>query len=805
MEKTLELDIPLIAPDIEDVRDRCLDRLEEAVKDRRGILHAHVIRETEPPRLCLHYDPNLLSLSAARRFAHQAGADFTDRYRHETVPVDGMDTADAADYLAELLEEMPGMLHASVNYAAGLAFLAYDGRELDRPAIEEAIREVGYRPRPPTGLLPLTYEPVEPDGWLRTLLNLALRRWQVALVALAGLLILAAWLGDTFLGLPERAALAFYALAYLAGGYDVATHAIPGLFKGQFDTDVLMLAAAAGAAVLGEWPEGAFLLFLFGLGHAGEQLALDRARNAINALGQLMPKTARVRQGEAVVERPVEEVKLDQVVVVPPGDRIPVDGRVLRGQSTVDQSAITGESTPVEIGDGSKVFAGTVNLANALEVRATSLAEDNTISRIIQLVAEAQAQQSPTQRFAQRFSAVLVPSVLVLVLAVIALPPLLGWATFEQSFYRGMLLLVAASPCALAIGAPAAVLAGIAQAARNGVLIKGGVHLENLGALGAMALDKTGTLTKGVFSVTDLVPFNGRGPDELLRVAAAVEQSSNHPLAQAVLQAARDKQLDLPPTNGLENLAGRGVRSEVDGQPVLIGSPQLFQGAANYRPDGEAAQAVSELEGQGKTVMIVSHGDQTLGILALADTPRPGVRETMGQLLDLGLKHLVMLTGDNQVTARQIGREVGVTDVRAGLLPEEKLAAIKALQEEFGPMAMVGDGVNDAPALAKAAVGIAMGGAGTAVALETADVALMADDLSKLPFAVGLSRASRRIIRQNLALALGVIGLLILTSVLGLVQLSTAVVLHEGSTVLVVTNALRLLRYREDINRNKAL
>ncbi len=805
MEKTLELDIPLIAPDIEDVRDRCLDRLEEAVKDRRGILHAHVIRETEPPRLCLHYDPNLLSLGAARRFAHQAGADFTDRYRHETVPVDGMDTADAADYLAGLLEEMPGMLHASVNYAAGLAFLAYDGRELDRPAIEEAIREVGYRPRPPTGLLPLTYEPVEPDGRLRTLLNLALRRWQVALVALAGLLILAAWLGDTFLGLPERAALAFYALAYLAGGYDVATHAIPGLFKGQFDTDVLMLAAAAGAAVLGEWPEGAFLLFLFGLGHAGEQLALDRARNAINALGQLMPKTARVRQGEAVVERPVEEVKLDQVVVVPPGDRIPVDGRVLRGQSTVDQSAITGESTPVEIGDGSKVFAGTVNLANALEVRATSLAEDNTISRIIQLVAEAQAQQSPTQRFAQRFSAVLVPSVLVLVLAVIALPPLLGWATFEQSFYRGMLLLVAASPCALAIGAPAAVLAGIAQAARNGVLIKGGVHLENLGALGAMALDKTGTLTKGVFSVTDLVPFNGRGPDELLRVAAAVEQSSNHPLAQAVLQAARDKQLDLPPTNGLENLAGRGVRSEVDGQPVLIGSPQLFQGAANYRPDGEAAQAVSELEGQGKTVMIVSHGDQTLGILALADTPRPGVRETMGQLLDLGLKHLVMLTGDNQVTARQIGREVGVTDVRAGLLPEEKLAAIKALQEEFGPMAMVGDGVNDAPALAKAAVGIAMGGAGTAVALETADVALMADDLSKLPFAVGLSRASRRIIRQNLALALGVIGLLILTSVLGLVQLSTAVVLHEGSTVLVVTNALRLLRYREDINRNKAL
>jgi Cd2+/Zn2+-exporting ATPase len=351
--------------------------------------------------------------------------------------------------------------------------------------------------------------------------------------------------------------------------------------------------------------------------------------------------------------------------------------------------------------------------------------------------------------------------------------------SFQASFYRAMLL-----------------LAGIAQAARNGVLIKGGVHLENLGALKVMAFDKTGTLTEGKFKVTDVLPLNGNQPDRLLRITGAVEQQSNHPLALAVVRAAEEKGLGFPAATGLEDITGRGVKGEIAGRPVLIGSLKLFREMDGHTPDEDLIQAIEEFESQGKTTMAVRYDGQFLGVLALADAPRPGVKDTLQSLLNLGIQKLVMLTGGNNEVAERIGQQVGVTEVRADLLPEHKLEAIRELQAEFGSIAMTGDGVNDAPALATATVGIAMGGAGTAVALETADVALMADDLGKLPFAVGLSRASRAIIRQNLAISLGVIGLLLLTSVFGWLQLSWAVVLHEGSSVAVVLNALRLLGYR---------
>jgi Cd2+/Zn2+-exporting ATPase len=413
----------------------------------------------------------------------------------------------------------------------------------------------------------------------------------------------------------------------------------------------------------------------------------------------------------------------------------------------------------------------------------------------MQMVAEAQSQQSPTQQFTQRFTRWFVPAVLMVVVLVIVLPPLIGWMPLRESFYRAMLLLVAASPCALALGTPAAVLTGIAQAARNGVLIKGGVHLENLGSLRVMAFDKTGTLTEGRFSVTDLKPLAGHDEQKLLRIAAAVEQQSNHPLAQAVLRAARERGLELPVATGLENVPGRGVRSQVDNQIIRIGSLALL--TEDHLPiSAEVEPIITQLSASGRSSMVVSAGEQVIGVLGLADTLRANASSTMAQLLHLGMQHLVILTGDNQTVAQRIAGEVGLTDIRADLLPEDKLRAIQALQQQYGSIAMIGDGVNDAPALASATVGIAMGGAGTAVALETADVALMGDDLSKLPFAVGLSRASRAIIRQNLAIALGVIGLLLVTSVFGLVQLSGAVVLHEGSTIVVVLNALRLLRYR---------
>ncbi len=795
-EYTVELEIPLLLPEISDEQDSCLDWLESALHARKGILKAHLKRERSPVALCIHYDPNLIALASVRRMAEQAGSEFANRYLHDQIPLTGMDHADMAGTLSQVLAGLPGMLHAQVNYAAGLAFVAYDTTRLGRKQIDQALRGMGVQP--------LTVEtgfPAEEVKQDEARAPLGLPSWlkdrrMLILVALAGTFFLIGWGGETFLGFPAGITLSFYVLTYLAGGYDIATHAIPGLLKGKFDTDVLMLAAALGAAALGEWAEGAFLLFLFGLGHAGENYALDRARKAVNALGELMPQLARVKRNEDLVEVPVQKIRIGEVVLVRPGDRIPVDGRVISGESAIDQSPITGESVPVTKSKGEEVFAGTVNQDAALEVEVTRLARDNTLARVLKLVAEAQSQQSPTQRFAERFTARFVPAVLVLVGLVIVLPPLLGWMTFQASFYRAMLLLVAASPCALALGTPAAVLAGIAQAARNGVLIKGGVHLENLGALEVMAFDKTGTLTEGKFKVTDVVPLNGNQPEELLRVAGAVEQHSSHPLALAVVQAARQEGLDLPPAAGLENLTGRGVRSEVAGQPVQIGSRDLFQEVDGRTQDTELFQILETLEGQGKTTMAVRYGEQFLGVLALEDTPRPGVRESLQTLLGQGIRKLVMLTGDNAEVAERVARQVGVTDVRAGLLPEQKLEAVRRLQREYGDIAMTGDGVNDAPALATATVGIAMGGAGTAVALETADVALMADDLGKLPFAVGLSRASRAIIRQNLAISLGVIGLLVVSSVFGWLELSWAVVLHEGSSVVVVLNALRLLGYR---------
>lgn len=794
----LQLDLSLVLPSI-DEQDRCIHLLTERLMAVKGMENVHIVHEGGTAKLCLHYDSNFLPLSKIDRLAYDTGAQIADRYRHEQLSLARMHTADAAISLTQILEKLPGMVHAQVNYAAGLAFVAYDSQILTRSAIEQAIRNMGFQVTVTSA--PIDEPPTEEQDheghdhgsapaflphWMQ-------ERWPVLLVALAGLFLGIGWIGEVWLGLPANLALIFYLLAYLTGSYDIATHAIPGLLKGKFDTDVLMLAAAVGAAILGEWAEGAFLLFLFSLGHAGEHYALDRARNAVNALGALMPKTARVKRGDQIVQESVTALQVEDVVVVPPGDRIPVDGAIVSGTSAIDQSPITGESVPVEKTMGAEVFAGTINQSAALEIQVTRLAKDNTLSRVMQMVAEAQSQQSQTQQFTQRFTAWFVPAVLVMVLLVIVVPPLVGWMPWRESFYRAMLLLVASSPCALAIGTPAAVLAGIAQAARNGVLIKGGIHLENLGRLQVMAFDKTGTLTEGKFKVTDIQPVDGVSPDALLKVAAAVEQQSTHPLAQAVVQTAQAKGLTLPMAGGLENVPGQGVRSEIDGQPVWIGSLKLF---ADTPIDAAITTIVEQLEQAGRSTMVVRQQERFLGVLGLADVARPQVKEILTRLRQLGIQQLIMLTGDNTSVAQRIAQEVGVTDVYAELMPEDKLTAIQQLQREHGDVAMIGDGVNDAPAMATATVGIAMGGAGTAVALETADIALMADDLSKLPFAVGLSRASRAIIQQNLGISLGIIGLLIITSVAGLVQLSGAVILHEGSTIIVVLNALRLLRYR---------
>ena len=632
-----------------------------------------------------------------------------------------------------------------------------------------------------------SHSAVDPNAsWFRR--NLA-----VSLSGLCGLLGLLAFLGVRYLSLPSSLATALYILAYLAGAWDLARHTVPTVLRGKFDVEFLMLAAAAGAAALGEWAEGTLLLFLFSFGHALEHYAMERARNAIEALGNVTPKVARVRRAGAEVEVPVAELRLGDVAVVRPGDRLAIDGKITQGHSTVDQSPITGESVPVEKEAGDSVFAGSLNGDGSLEVEVTKLASDTTMARVIKMVEEAQSQKSPTQTFTDKFERVLVPAVLTVVVLAAVIPPLLGWLTWKAAILRALSTLVGASPCALALATPSAVLAGIGQAARHGVLIKGGVHLENLGILSAIALDKTGTITRGKPEVAAIFTVD-MAESELLQLAASVEVRSSHPLAQAVVRRAQRENVELAAAGDLENLQGRGVQSTVAGKLVRIGNLKMFA-EAGLRVPSEILSQVEEMTGNGQPIMVVGVDQRVVGVIALADEIRAEAVGALTALRAAGIKSIIMLTGDNERVAQKIAQAAGVTEFRADLLPEDKVTVIQELLKIHGQVAMVGDGVNDAPALSHATVGIAMGAGGTDVALETADVALMADDLERLPYAISLSRRSRRIIQQNLLISLGVIGLLVPCTLLGYAQMGLAILFHEGSTLLVVCNALRLLRF----------
>ena len=779
MEKTIELEIPLLLPGIEDERDECLTRLESSLQNRKGILRAHLERDKSPVDLCLHYDPNLLSLPEVKRIAERAGAQIANRFHHATIPIEGMDCSDCSMAIEHSVGRMEGVLSASVNYAAEKMWVEYDNRAVNRAAIEKRVQAMGYE-IPAEGL----------RSWYK-------ENRKLLFSIVSGLLLLTGWLGGQFLGFPALFSTTLYLAAYLFGGWDVARHAWHALRERHFDTDLLMVMAAIGAAILGEFAEGALLLFLFSLGHALEERALDRARAAVKALAELAPKTALVRRDGKEQEMPVESLKLDDVVIVRPGVRIPVDGVILEGRSGVDQASVTGESLPVDKIPGDQVFAGTINGEGALEVKVARLAKDSTLARVMKMVEDAQAQKSPTQQTVEKFERIFVPLVLALTALVIVLPPLLGFP-FRESFLRAMTLLVAASPCALALGTPASILAGVAQAARNGVLVKGGAHLENIGRLKAIAFDKTGTVTHGWPEVTDIVPLGGLSKEELLLRAAGAESRSAHPLAQAVMRAAQIQGAPLVVMDEVESLTGRGLRAVSSGKTLWIGNRKLMD-EAGAMLSGEALEIGEALQQAGKTLMWIAEGQNLLGLIALADTLRSEAAQAMKALKQAGVEHTIMLTGDNSRAASAIAAEIGLTEFRADLMPEDKLTVIRELVQQYGQVGMIGDGVNDAPALANATVGIAMGGAGTDVALETADVALMGDDLSKLPFAVGLGRATRAIIVQNLVISLGVITLLIITSLTGIVSIGIAVIFHEGSTLVVVANALRLLGYQQNL------
>ena len=659
-------------------------------------------------------------------------------------------------------------------------------------------------------------------NWLRALTTATFWREnpELALAAITLIALLAGWIGGSVTGvLPGWLVTVFAVIAFAAGGYSGMVEAIADARKRQLNIDFLMLAAAFGAAAIGEWEEGALLLFLFTLSGALEEFAMDRTRKAIAGLIDLRPETAHLRRDGELVEIAVEELKVGDIVLVRPGERLPVDGQVIGGNSSVDQSPVTGESVPVYKENGSEVFSGTINGGGALEVKVTKLASESTLSKIIQLVQEAQEDVAPTQRLIDRFSQPYTLAVIGATLLAIVIPWIFIDEPFSATLYRAMTLLVVASPCALIISTPASILSAIAAAARGGVLFKGGVYLEKAAKLDILTFDKTGTLTYGRPVVTMVKPLNGYSSEDVLRIAAGAESLSEHPIARAILAAAKEAGVKAEEPDEFRSVAGHGLQAIYDRddhrESIYIGNERLF--VLEKMDISPAVSMIGErLEAKGKTAMLVVRrgtventlGDkldwEVVGYLAVADTLRENAAETVAKLRSLGVKRMAMLTGDNRTVAESIAKQVGLdpADVYAELLPEDKVEIVKKLVRE-GTVGMIGDGVNDAPALATAHIGIAMGAAGTDVALETADVVLMSDELNKLPFLIDLSRRAERIVRQNLIFAVGVMLTLVIFTILvpifvsGFVMpLPLGVVGHEGSTLIVVMNGLRLLGLR---------
>lgn len=586
-------------------------------------------------------------------------------------------------------------------------------------------------------------------------------------------------------------AIVFFAISIAIGGASMFKVGLKNLARFEFDMKTLMTIAIIGAVIIGEWREGAVIVFLFAVSEALEAYSMNKARQSIRLLMDIAPPTATVKRGCSVLELATEDILVGDVLLVKPGEKIAMDGVVLNGSSTINEAAITGESVPAFKAQGSEVFAGTLNEEGALEITVTKLVGDTTIAKIIHLVEEAQAEKAPSQKFVDQFAKYYTPAIIVLAILVAVIPPLLG-AEWHIWVYQGLAVLVVGCPCALVVSTPVAIVTAIGNAARQGVLIKGGIHLEETGRIQAVAFDKTGTLTKGYPEVTDFIPASGFDKIDLLQSVAAVESLSQHPLGTAVVNYAVEQGAKKVEATDFQSVTGKGAYATIHGLTTYIGSID-WAGELTSLP-ADALNKASELQRDGKSVMAIVTGNRYSGLLAVADPVRAESAEVLRKLRKIGIQHTVMLSGDHQDTAAAIGSQLGLTDVRGGLMPDEKLTAIHALTAQYGRVAMVGDGINDAPALAASSVGIAMGGAGTDAALETADIALMADDLEKLPYTIKLSRKTLRIIKENILFALGLKVFALLLIIPGWLTLWIAIFADMGATLLVVLNSLRLLR-----------
>ena len=699
----------------------------------------------------------------------------TDGVERTVVRVEGMDCASCALTVEKSVSRLPGVHRATVNFAAGRLDAAHVP-EVGMKQIEQAVEAAGFG-------VGRTREVDRTPFW----------RTPRALSVLVSALLFLLGLGMGLYGAPTAVRVGVYCAAIVVGGLPIFRAALAGIRARHLDMNVLMSAAVIGGAAIGQWAEAASVVVLFAAGNALQIYAIDRTRGAVRALARLAPDEVLVKRGASEQLVPIDAVAVGEVVVVKPGGRVALDGEVVEGHTAVDESPVTGESTPVEKAPRDRVFSGTLNGQGSLLVWVAKRAEDSTLQRIVRMVEDAQAKKAPAEQFVDRFSRLYTPVVVIVAVALAVVPPLLVGA-FGEWFYRALAMLIIACPCALVISTPVTVVSGIGAASRRGILIKSGAALEAAGRLKALAFDKTGTLTEGRPVVSRVVPLDGRDETEVLKLAAALERRSEHPLAHAILTAAAGTaagRAGLPPVSGFRSIAGRGAAGDVGGKRYLIGSPRLF--AETGIALDEANEALERVEQAGETPVILGGEDVILAIFGLADAIRPEARATLNSLREAGVEKLVMLTGDAEAPARRAAEILGVS-YRAQLLPDQKVKAVQELVAKEGKAGMVGDGVNDAPAMSAASVGFVMGAAGTDVALETADVALMRDDLPKLAQAVKLSRDAERIIKQNVVVSIVVKGLFVLLAPFGLVSLWLAVLADMGTSIAVTLNGLRLFR-----------
>jgi Cd2+/Zn2+-exporting ATPase len=772
----------------------CVDTVNQAVAPMPGIVGVRL--DSQQESVAIHYDPAKVSEPDIVRLAQSAAPVFQRQFQKCTLQLErqgGRACEACALSLENRMRTIPGVRRATASYRGGALTVTYDNALISAQQISERATQLGVLPTSPQSES-LT------SSWAKLKASLDEDKLEALCTAITLVGMLTGLISE-WVGAPEIVPFISYAIAYTAGSIFGLKGGLESLRHFTIDIDLLMVLAAAGAWIVGSPFEGAMLLFLFSLSNVLQAFALDRTRNAIRALMKLRPNQAVIKRGGHTALVPVEEVFVGEIFLLKPGDRIALDGVVVEGNSAVDQSSITGESIPVSKHPGSSVLAGTINQNGSLEVRVTKLAKDSTIAKMIKLVEEAHSEKAKTQRFIDKFEQYYAVFVILFTLAMIVIPTFVLREAFQPAFYRAMTIMVAASPCALVISTPASILSGIGNGARRGVLFKGGVHLEQSAGIKVVALDKTGTLTQGRPKATDIFVLDGFTESDLLRWVAAVENKSEHPLARAVVTTAKERGLSLPTVTGFQATPGQGVRGVVEGQVIAVGNQRYLE---TWQCAGleSALQRLQQLQDEGKTSIIAARLNEAegtahiVGVIGIADVLRPDAIQAVKELKALGVERVVMLTGDHNRVAKAIAAQAGVDEFYADLMPEDKLRLIKDLKTHYGLTAMVGDGVNDAPALAAANIGIAMGAAGSDVALETADVVLMADNLKNLPYVIDLSRKTRQTLMFNLGFALFMIALMIAAIFTVQLPLPLAVIGHEGGTVLVALNGLRLLAYK---------